>query len=322
MTFTQLPDDYASLYAPLVYRFETGAAPADLEVRIIDPRTETLLATKRLFDTDRGSVDIARILRSRIAFRPATGLTGCIDASERLAVAVVEIDGVRSPERRFVAAAEPLPPVGVAATALPRRRLLVRGECDEITFRADAATSVSVIPEGGGLIPLFYRPLSPDLGIFRLNTDRQFVGAETVVVEIQQNDTVTDRFDYTILPSDTSGGTRIAWRSAAGSVEHYTFPVEYECRTEVERTRISTAGEGLRTVAATALRHRTLLSAFEPRAVAEALSGVIEAPQVWVAASDGYRPVDVLDTSEIIRRNATLHQLELHLRDAHKSPRL
>ncbi len=312
MKFTSIPDDLAPLSRPVVYAFDTETDPAAVEVLALDPFSGESIAAKRFFDSSTGSFDLARPLRCRIRYAPESGPTGFVDPAARTAAVVVKIGGEQSPQRRFFDAAT-RPETAGPATTMPLERIIARSESDEITVLAGTGVTIGVTAESAGSATVrnFF---AREHGFipFRLNTS-DFEGAKRLSVEIRERDAVIGTVAYTVVePSE--GSCRIAWRSAAGSIEHYTFPVELEATAAVERPRILGADGAYRTVAARGECRRTLLSAYEPQAVIEALGGIIAAPQVWIVEGGVYRPVDITDLSAAVRRHHTLPQLELHLR--------
>lgn len=312
MKFTSIPDDLAPLGRPVVYAFNTETDPANVEVLALNPISGETIAAKRFFNTSIGSFNLARPLRSRITYAPEAGPTGFIAASGRTVLAAVKIGSQQTPNRRFFDAAS-RPKEAGPVTTMPRERIIARGESDEITILAGTGVSIGVTAESSGEpAPQYFFAREHGFIPFRLNTS-DFEGASRLTVEIREQDTVIGTIVYTVV-EPVAGSCRIAWRSAAGSIEHYTFPVETEATAAVERPRILTADGVCRSVDVRGEGRRVLLSAYEPQAVIEALGGIVAAPQVWIAEGGTYRPVDVTDLSATVRRHHTLPQMELHLR--------
>ena len=59
MKFTKIPEAHSSFRDKLVYGFDTEAAAADVELKIINADTGETIATKRLYGISQGEVDIA-----------------------------------------------------------------------------------------------------------------------------------------------------------------------------------------------------------------------------------------------------------------------
>ena len=138
--------------------------------------------------------------------------------------------------------------------------------------------------------------------VFRLDT-RDFPEAETLTVDAGACGSVA----YTVIPA-FSGARRLAWRSSAGGIEHYTFPVEKSESVETIRQR-----------AYGAERRTVLVSAYEPRATLEGLSEVLTSPDVWLAGDDGYTAVDVVTEKSVLHRHGAVTCLEIEIRPKRKT---
>ena len=124
-----------------------------------------------------------------------------------------------APARTFLPGAEAAEAPALL-TRMPLNRLIPEGTCDELTLLADSSVTVTVTAQAGDTTTAeSYRTEEAGLHLFRLDTP-DFPGAETVTVDAGACGTVT----YTVIPA-LEGALRLAWRSSAGSVEHYTFPV-------------------------------------------------------------------------------------------------
>ena len=157
-----------------------------------------------------------------------------------------------------------------------------------------------------------YRTATGGLHVFRLDT-RDFPEAETLAVDAGACGSVA----YTVIPA-FSGARRLAWRSSAGGIEHYTFPVEKSESVETIRQRAYGA-EGHLVARTRAERRTVLVSAYEPRATLEGLSEVLTSPDVWLAEDDGYTAVDVVTEKSVLHRHAAVTCLEIEIRPKRKT---
>lgn len=115
---------------------------------------------------------------------------------------------------------------------MPLVRLISHGECDELTLFSDEAVTVTVTAQAGTTATAeSYRTATGGLHVFRLDT-RDFPEAETLAVDAGACGSVA----YTVIPA-FSGAQRLAWRSSAGGIEHYTFPIEKSESVETTRQR-------------------------------------------------------------------------------------
>ena len=148
--------------------------------------------------------------------------------------------------------------------------------------------------------------------VFRLDT-RDFPEAETLTVDAGACGAVA----YTVISAPT-GARRLAWRSSAGGIEHYTFPVEKSESVETIRQRAYGA-EGHLVARTRAERRTVLVSAYEPRATLEGLSEVLSSPDVWLAEDDGYTAVDVVTEKRVLHRHGAVTCLEIEIRPKRKT---
>ncbi len=306
MQYTQIPPDYAPLGGPLVYAF-SDTAPRTFDVAVIDLNDADTVGAKRFCGVSSGKFDAAPYLRRRVRFHPETGPTGFIVPWDRTVPAVLETDGIRTPSRSFLprdTAAE----APAVLTTVPWNRLIARGERDEFTLlTATPCTATVEAFRAGETHTTSYTAPRAGLLLFRLDT-ADFPDADILNVRF-------DRFSRTFyeITAPLAGGCRLAWRSRAGSLEHYTFPVVKEERTEAERTHILTE-TGIRTGDVRPWRTLTLLSAYEPAEMLAALAGIVASPQVWLVADGTYTPVEVMTGAAGIRRHGSLRNLELQIR--------
>lgn len=306
MQFTQIPPDYAPLGRPIVYAF-SDTAPRTFDVSVIDYGIDDAVGSKRLAGTAAGTLDIAPYLRHRLTFRPSTGPTGFAEAPDRTVLAALEIDGVRSPGRMFLPCKTAVQ-APAHLTSVPWNRLIPRGECDEATLLTDTPCTATVEAfRDGKTRTTTYTAGRTGLLLFRLNT-ADFPDADVLTVWFDR----FTRIVYELTPP-LNEGCRLAWRSSAGSVEQYTFPVVKEERVETEKERITTeSGTFAREIRTSHLL--TLLSAYEPTRMLQALTGILSSPQVWRVENGLYLPVEVLTDAAGIRRHGTLRNLELQIR--------
>ncbi len=319
MQFTQIPQQYAPLGGELRYAVEQEAA-GNIDIRIVDAAADgtganripesdpdadgaavsagdgtALLGAKRFAATAAAAFDIAPYLRRRVRFVPATGGTA---------------ESV-SPARTFRPGAETAE-APCLLTSMPLGRLIPEGACDELTLLAGGPCTVTVTALAGDTtVAESYRAAESGLQVFRLDL-RDFPGAESLTVDAGACGTVV----YSVIPA-RQGAVRLAWRSRAGSVEHYTFPV---VRTEVVRSvRQQAYGPDGRTAAtAETDRETVLVSAYEGRQVLDALAELTAAPEVWIAEGDTYTPADIATDEAVVQRHGTLSCLEIDVRPKRK----
>lgn len=320
MTFTQIPPEYAPLSGELRYTVTTQET-ATLDLRIADAGNGTLIGAKRFAGVTSASFDAAPYLRRTVAFVPTTGSTGFRMADGRTVTAYIEAQAaqatgtaptVHSPLRTFLPCRTNVTAFALL-TSMPLVRLISHGESDELTLFSDEAVTVTVTAQSGTTTTAeSYRTATGGLHVFRLDT-RDFPEAETLTVDAGACGSVA----YTVISAPT-GARRLAWRSSAGGIEHYTFPVEKSESVETIRQRAYGA-EGHLVARTRAERRTVLVSAYEPRATLEGLSEVLSSPDVWLAEDDGYTAVDVVTEKSVLHRHGAVTCLEIEIRPKRKT---
>lgn len=317
-------------YTPLGQRtdYTVKSSPAStFDVRIIDTWTEEPFAVRRFVDTAEATFDVAPCIRRAIVYAPQNGKTGFSKDRNRSRTiilfaqpaATTEAEAaasrVYSTDKMFYAANDSATPPALLTT-MPRARLISPGEQDELSILTAVfpkATVTADNPATGDAEGCNFAISTSGLVQFRIDPE-EFPGAERIEVAIEGCEPVV----YTVVPP-LPEGRRIAWRSSAGSVEHYTFPIEETVTVVAEKTRIyGPDGHGAATTAAeTRVRLR---SAFEGREVLEALAEILVSPEVWQVDRDGYTPIDVTSDRAVVHRHGTLGCMEVEIRDKRKTP--
>lgn len=219
---------------------------------------------------------------------------------------------VTSPLRTFLPCREALAAPALL-TAIPCVRLISPDESDELTLLTDGACTVTVTAQSGeSTTAETYRTTTGGLHLFRLDM-RDFPEAESLTVDAGACGTVC----YTVVPA-VPGARRLAWRSSAGSIEHYTFPIERSDTLETTKKRAYGA-EGHLAATIGSERHTLLVSAYEPRATVEALAEILTSPAVWLAGKTEYTPVDVITDKAVLHGHGAVTCLEVAIRPKRKT---
>ena len=320
MTFTQIPPEYAPLSGELRYTVTTQET-ATLDLRIADAGNGTLIGAKRFAGVTSASFDAAPYLRRTVTFVPTTGSTGFRMADGRTVTAYIEAQAaqatgtaptVHSPPRTLLPCRTNVTAFALL-TSMPLVRLISHGESDELTLFSDEAVTVTVTAQSGTTTTAeSYRTATGGLHVFRLDT-RDFPEAEPLPVDAGACGSVA----YTVISAPT-GARRLAWRSSAGGIEHYTFPVEKSESVETIRQRAYGA-EGHLVARTRAERRTVLVSAYAPRATLEGLSAVLSSPDGGLAEDDGYTAVDVVTEKSVLHRHGAVTCLEIEIRPKRKT---
>ena len=307
MTFTQIPQQYAPLGAEAVYAVENPAG-GDLDIRIADEKGATLGAL-RFAAAATARFDAAPALRRALRFIPLVGNTGFYAATGRVVKAAVtagaagtlpEGTEATAPARTFLPGREAAEAPALLTT-LPRRRIIPEGACEELTLlTASDAEAVVTARTADSLTAESYSVRTSGPLLFRIDT-RDFPGAETLSIDFGEIGTV----EYTVVPA-VREAVRLAWRSSAGSVEHYSFPVVREVTKSTQKRR-ACGPDGHVVVPQRSERRTVLASAYET-------------PEVWIAGEEIYTPADVLTDEATVLRRGTMSCLEIEIRDKRTAP--
>lgn len=314
LSFTTTPGPCAAAGQRAEYRLASTPAQT-VDIRITDSETGELLGTKRFAEVTEAVFDAAPVVRRCIGFDPhPSNTSGFLTNADRIRTIKVTAAAIEAPENEAAAPECRFYPASKAVqsssllTAMPRERLIAPGEQDELTVLNEGNVRATVTAAGpGGEEKRTYVSRTAMLHIFRLCAD-DFPGAEQITVDFGTAGTVV--YSVTARPDDAC---RIAWRSRAGSLEHYTFPTETVTTVEASKTRVCSS-DGYSTAATAEERRTRLRSAYETRATAEALTETISSPEVWRIADEGYEAVDVATDTAQLQRQGVLNVLEIEIR--------
>ncbi len=319
MRFTQSPQPLAPLAGRLEYTVEHDN-PATIDIRIIRTTDEAFLGAKRFAATDHAKCDIAPYLRPTLRFVPTTGHTGLYSAANRTVGALIEATAEESNGETSTARSEActfLPCTTTIEaptwlTTLPASRLIPEGTAEELTLLASAPQTITVTARSPRQTTTHRYPVDEaGVHLFRLDT-RDFPDAEMLIVD----GGACGRIVYSVCRSPADG-VRIAWRSGAGSIEHYTFPIESSALFVTEKQRAY--GIDGHTALVRHERRRTLRSALETRAMLEALAEIAASPEVWLVDDEEYTPIDVAAAQHTVHRHGALSSIEIEIRPKHKT---
>ena len=191
---------------------------------------------------------------------------------------------------------------------MPLERIIPAGAADELTLLTNGSCSITVTGASRDATTAEnFRILKMGLHLFRLDT-RDFPECETITVDAGTCGAVR----YTVIPA-SQNAARVAWRSHAGSIEHYSFPIVRSTTLHISKQRAEGVDGHLITGSETA-RETLLVSAYETQEILEALAEIVSAQQVWLVDGETYSPIDVLTEEVVIQRLGTLCSLELLIR--------
>ena len=313
MQFTIQPSDFAPVDEGLLYCFDAGEnEPKDVQIAVIDADSETVVGRKNLRHVKSGSIDIAPYVRRFDDTVPIrTKGSAMVEApSGRY---VVEADGVRS-QVLTVAGNRIRIGAKTSLTTMTRQRKIALGERDEVRlFGVQGSTfDVTIRTSGGDEIHPSHTTASGAV-VLCVDTSDFALGSRTAEVVMECDGREIPSLCYTIV-GRYGADLRLAWLSTAGTVERYTFPVVRSMTHNAVRRRIETENGIGRTVACTTEQMLRLVSAYEPRAVAEAIAEIVASPQVWIEGRVVDSEVEVLSSSTTLYEFGRPDSVEVDLR--------
>lgn len=286
------PDsELPSFAGPVVYNITTSASLLDVDL-YESGNLSVPIASRRIRAVD-GKVlfDVAPILRRRMVLQPVGGVTGLFADDGCMTDIHVYAGGDFSPWVRCVAM--PHERRLRMVTSMPPRRTIRYGESDRILLFVPGRVTVGVeaLSPAGSETQSYRWDSEGGAVVLRLRTTDFDPETERFVVSINGEVAVTYDVDFPMRDS-----VRLAWRTASGSVEHYTFPV-VASRTLVPASTAVEDSHGRRTASAAETTETVLLSRFEPAALTAAIAGAVSSPQVWTVDDERgvYNPVEVVD---------------------------
>lgn len=319
MQFTQIPPIIASTGHELLFVVKQESA-GNIDIRVTNKTSGKTLAAKRFTNTSLASFDIEPRVREAFLFSPSTGGSGFKSNTGRS----INVQALAYESGKTTLAASS-PVIHISAgdgteskariqTSMPLERLIPAGSCDELSLFAEQCCSVTVSGRTrDSTVAENFTSSQTGLQIFRLNT-ADFPGCDTITVDAEP----CGRVVYTVIPA-RQNAVRLAWRSHAGSIEHYSFPVIRSSSILTEKQRAEGI-EGSLICAAESVRETTLVSAYENSETLNALAEITAARNVWIADADRYIPIDVQTDKAVIQRYGSLCSLELVFRDKNSLP--
>lgn len=318
MTFTVTPENYASLYAPLVYAFEDELEPRTVDVSIVQPATGEVIAVKRLSNTSSGRVDIAPLIRHLPTVEPAR-ITGFSPANARMPLVRVEVDGATD-TKRFLPAYRS-PGNAVRLGSMPDERIISRGEYDELTLLPGVARAELFADTAAGMVLKSYNNLFSSVPVlFRFDPAQWDESVSQVEVQfLNTYGSLLSAVHYRVVPK-VAESVRVAWLGRGGAVEHYTFPVQLAAAERQERRSLRMAAGDERLLDALFEERIEVVSAHEPQAVLRSLAELGTARFAWICDAAGeYRPVTAEIGEAILRRHGAPSALRFTLRPTQKN---
>lgn len=296
MKITKLSNNFAPRHKGIFFGIDTeGTTPTNFVVEIIDADTAEVVATQQLREVTSAEVNIAPYLPRFEEYQPAPALYTTISdtpyARYKIRVGEVESEAVIVSVNRIEAGEVP-----TIITAMPNRRRIYRGECDEVLIITDGGKSISaeITSDTGEQLHIEHY-VATGAGTLTLSTEDFGADIKSLEITLYCEDEVFGRLHYSVKSAPKTA-TRLAWLSDAGSIERYTFPVSHKVERSVER-KTALSPEGVQTTLCRTKLCQSLSSQFEPSATIKALAEIASSTKVWVESQEGLKSVEVMSHS-------------------------
>lgn len=323
MKFTSIPESYSSFREPLLYAFDTESAePQDVELKIIDKSDGTTLGSKRLYGVTAGQIDIAPYLRSVAVTSLPENIAECgvVESNSQIKVAV-EVDGVSSAVRRFIAARVDLNKIYTPLTTQQLHRTMARDEFDLISFFSLPDIVVEVVVEfiGSGTERMTISPASGGQRVVAI-TARGREGVESIRATVMVDGVAATTIEYE-LKENLRGARRVAWLNDHLAPELYTFPLRKSVLIEAARRRMESIW-GKEAGAAERENELKLISAYEPQAQIDALGSILSTPKAWLVRGCELQRVEITTDRVMPASCGEMGIIEVDIRAAREGERL
>ncbi|MFR9650747.1 MAG: hypothetical protein SNG35_01830 [Rikenellaceae bacterium] len=299
--FESIPSNFKSLFAELNYSFVTSDDEREITISVYNADDNELCGTKRFYDSNAVSINIAPIIRNYAIPSAVKGDVGFVESLNSGFVSVFVEEGLgESADCRTFLFSRNDSTESEILTTMPLERTIAKGESEMVTIRSEKSSMLIArlryYPYNSisSLLEASYQLDSTESGVAVFNfalesalLDGELAGVALEYITLTIEEHMEDesyvelaQIRYIVIDPPVTP-TRLAWISSAGSIEHYTFP---------------TIDKILRSADAKLLI--SLSSALEDVGMRRAISEIISSQRVWLDRGDCYEQVTI--TSEYI----------------------
>ncbi len=317
MQFTSTPNDWASLYEPLVYCFGDDKEPRDLTVEVVDYPTLKPLFTKKIYQSSSGRIDIAPLLQRHLKWNPATTPIGFSSAADRVLQVMVRVEEAGCVRHFLPQLEKPIAPL--IQSTMPLRRTIRRGEREELLVgKGVLRAELELFSAGGSTVRTFGSAYSSGAALFGLDTSSVNADVQRLELRLYNGSGTETTLHYTLV-EESSDGIRLAWVGRGGSIEHYTFPLVEQQFEKQHKAWIDSPDGSSHPVSIDYEAWWQIRSAFELHDTLKALVEIGTAQHVWRVEEDGsYHEVWVRAEEHVFRRHGALCSLQFSLHNLSK----
>ena len=322
MYFESTPSDFTPIKDGLIFEFCCEES-SDVEAVIVNDLTKAEVARLQIKNVNYGTIDIAPYIptpslllpnttgRSRIynigisKYRVELYRSGDSTPQCSSRAVTVSSNGYFSEEMPFL------------TTTMGEHRIISKGEYDNIGIYSNpgCAISANITSDAGDDITV---SINSSTGVAHLifAAGDLSANATSAKVEIYCDEEWLNEISYIIQPRHTIG-VRLAWRTAKGNIEQYTFPVVSQNSITVRRNQTTTKYNTEQILDSQMVKQQHLISDFEPRSTLDALSEIIAAPEVWMVYPNHSR-ISVVNSALQYDITHTIGRIEMDIVSARK----
>ena len=282
MKITKVSKEFSPLCGGIFFEIDTEQnEPTSVTAEIVDVETGEVVATQHLREITAAKVNIAPYVKRFDEYAPTAPLqlTTFIEAptaSYRLRIGDIESEEVAVSVNRCDVLSLP-----TMISSLPLSRRIAHGENDEILIMAERGRTISaqIVTNTGESLHLEHLSTT-GVATLVISTEDFDDDVRSLDITLYCDDDAFDSLSYKVMPTYKTY-TRLAWISACGSIERYTFPIAYKSVRSVSKQVVATT-EGATTTNCKTEYKVSLSSRFESQATIDALSQIVSSPMVWI----------------------------------------
>lgn len=303
MKLTSYPQNYSSVFADNILRFEDVNPNEPFEVSVKDD-VVGLLGTKRFVGSSEVECSLHNYLHRRLnpqpiildysAFNEATG--------RNVRLTALWGDNQKSHKMTFTLSHDDLTAPAIVGETNQSRRISA-GEVDEIAFVVGRERNIcaKVVLSTGERYNIYTKTLSNDgLWVWVVCADELISRSarpqelDGFSVEIMVETVSVGKVTYTLAPAQPDA-VRLAWLDAAGRICYHNFPLAMRKEVEADSSVVELA-EGTTILAKSGWRVLRLDSGVVSQEVVAHLEGIATSPRVWVVEDGAASPMVLLSS--------------------------
>lgn len=294
MKLTKISNDFTPLHQGLFYSIDTETEePTDLVIEIVNSASGEVVATQQLRSITQAEVNIAPYIALPTNRTPSLqeGLTieDVPTYAHHIRIRDMVSESITTCLNTEIIALPSL------ISAMPLTRRISHHERDELLLMVGAGKSIVVeIATDTNDSSTIYHTSATGCSLLSLSPRDFDTDSRTIEVTISCEEEELGTLHYNIVPSFKEN-IRLAWISACGSIERYTFPAVTSSKRKTERQILRTA-EGWSAAGGTEYSI-SLASRYEPKATAAALAEIASSPKVWIEGDNALTEVAVIPST-------------------------